>query len=318
VKRLSTLVLAAAMLCGHALAQDYPTRTVTIVDAFPPGNPGDIVARLATPVLQAMYGQAFIVENQPGAGGNLAVGRVASARPDGYTVLTAPDTVFTVNPSLFTDGRINAMRDLVPVMRLSRGQLALACHPSVPVKSVDDLLALAKTRRMTYASGGNGSPAHLGTEYLKSVTGLSIDHVPYKGPAGAVNAIVAGEVDCGMIIASAVVGLASQNRVRVVMVTGSQRIGRLPEVPTAVEAGVKDFVVETLLTLSVPKGTPPDVVSKLTAGFSATLAKPDVARRLIEAEITPAPGEAAEVQREIAATAQRWGDLIARTGMKPN
>lgn len=316
MKRGNLASLVALIFVGAACAQDYPTRPVRIVDAFPPGNPGDVLARVVGDVLQRNLGQPFVVENKPGAGGNVAVQFVASASPDGYTLLTAPDTVYTVNPYLYKNNRINAQRDIVPIMRLATGNLVLACHPSVPATNLEQLIALSEARSLTYSSGGNGSPAHLATEYLKSITGLQIQHVPYRGPAQAVLAILASEVSCGLIISNSVVPLALEQRINVLLSTGAQRVAKLPNVPTAREAGVKDFEVNTFLTLSVPPKTPESVVKRLSQAFRSALQDPQVAQKLIEAEVIPAVADQAEVAKDIEVGAARWSKVIEQIGLK--
>jgi tripartite-type tricarboxylate transporter receptor subunit TctC len=241
---------------------------------------------------------------------------VANAAPDGYTLLTAPDTVYTVNPYLYKSSRVNAQRDLMPIMRLATGSLALACHPSVGATTLDQLVALSKTKPMTYASGGNGSPAHLATEYLKSLTGLQMTHVPYRGPAPAAQAILASEVSCGLIISNVVVPLALERKVTVLLSTGVQRLPKLPSVPTAREAGLSDFVVDTFLTLSAPPKTPDPIINRLSQAFSAALQDPQVTQRLVEAGITPAFANQAEVRKEIDARAARWSKVIEAIGLR--
>lgn len=311
----STLCLAAAMPgIAASPSQAFPSRPIRVVDPFPPGSPGDLLLRAAAGPLQGRLGQPVIVENRPGAGGNVAVDAVAAAAPDGHTLLTGPDTLYSVNPFIYP--KANAPQALSPFMRLSRQGLVLACNSALPANNVKELIALSQRQPLTYSSGGNGTPAHLGMELLKNESPLQMLHVPYRGPSPAVQAVLSGEVSCGLLVVNVVVPLANAGRVKALAVTHRKRYAPLPQVPTLGEAGYPGAEVEIMLTLSAPKGTPPAATQALEAAFREALADPKVSRTLLDAGLDPDPAGQKEVQAEVEAASRRWGGLIQRIGLK--
>jgi tripartite-type tricarboxylate transporter receptor subunit TctC len=229
----------AAPLAGAALAQTaWPDKPIRVVLPFPPGGPSDMVIRTVSDKLQTTLRQPIVVDNRAGAGGNLGTAEVARAAPDGHTWLWVPDSVITVNPHVYKQLGFK-VDDLVPVSLATQFSSTLVCHPKVGVKTVSELVAKAKAGPMTYASGGAGVPGHLSMELLKSMAGFEMTHVPYKGPAPAMQDVLGGQVDCGLLAGPTVLPHVRSGRLVALGVSGVKRSPMLPEVPTIDEAGVK-------------------------------------------------------------------------------
>ncbi len=252
-----TFVAALLAVCASsaALAQSWPQRPIKVIIPFPPGGPSDLVMRTAAEKIMANLKQAIVIENQPGAGGNIGAATVARAAPDGYTFLFATDTLLTVNPHVYKTLPFK-LDDLKPISVLSSFSQTLVCNPSLGVKTVSELIAKSKTTPLSYASGGAGVPGHLSTELLLSMTGMQMTHIPYKGPAPAMQDVLANQVPCGLLAGPTVLPHVRSGKLTALAVSGQARSPSLPEVPTIDEAGVKGYEADFSLILIAPKQVP--------------------------------------------------------------
>jgi tripartite-type tricarboxylate transporter receptor subunit TctC len=308
----AALAAAAPLLPAQTAWPDKPVR---IIVPLPPGGPSDIVLRGAIEKMQAALGQPVVIDNKPGAAGNLGAAEAARAAPDGYTWLWSTDTLLTVNPHVYPKLSFKP-EDLRPVMRASAFSQTLVCNPGVGARTLADLVARAGQKPMSYASGGAGSPGHLTTELFKSVAGVRMEHVPYKGPAPAMQDVIGGQVDCGFLAGPTVLPFVRQGRLVALAVSGARRSLLLPEVPTVAESGYPGFDATFSLVLFAPRGTPPPVVGAMHAALSAALKQPDVVERLrqTDQEVIAATPEASAVR--LKADAGTWGAVARKIGLQ--
>ena len=293
----------------------YPEKPVRFITNFPAGGPLDILGRALAVPLQADLKQAFVVENRPGAGGNIGADAVAKAAPDGYTVLLTIDTPFTVNPHVYPSMPFDA-KDLKPLMVFTSSGLAFGLSPAVPAKTMAEFVAFAKTSSVTFSSAGNGSPGHLAAEIFAKETGARITHVPYKGNAPAVTALIAGEVQAGILATPGLFPHIQAGKVRALAVTGKQRSPLLPQVPTVGELGLPKSEFEVLYLTMVPAATPDAVVEKLRTALKAALASPDVKARLTQLDMV-AIGETGQAAADhLDANKTRYGAIVKAAGIK--
>lgn len=305
------LATAALAVSTFAQAQAWPTKPVRLLVAFPPGAPGDVVARLVQPALQQALGQPVIVDNKPGAGGNIGAQEVARAA-DGHTFLIDPDTMFTINPHLYTKLAFKPNEDLVPVSWMARFQQMLVCHPSTGFKNLDAFTTAARSKPFSYASGGPGVPGHMAMEMLLASTKLELTHVPYRGPAPAAQDVLGGAVPCGFLATPVVAPHVKEGRLLGLAVSGGQRVASAPAVPTVAEAGVPGYEAAFYETLSAPKGTPDAVVSRLQAELAKAMAAAEVRAKLAAADLEPMATTPAEALRLRNADFDKWGRVNAR------
>jgi tripartite-type tricarboxylate transporter receptor subunit TctC len=273
-------ICAAMLLAGNAWAQSYPSKTVHLIDGFSPGGSTDIVGRLIAQKLSESFGQPVLVENRPGATGTVAAEMVAKSAPDGHVMLIVPLT-FTVSPSLYKLP-YDPMKDLLPVTLVASAPLMLVVHPSVPVKSVAELIAYAKANpgKLHFGSGGVGSTPHLAGEMLKSMAGIDATHVPYKGGGPALADLASGQIQFMVENIPSTAPYVTSGRLRALAVTDLKRSPVLPEVPTLDESGVKGYQLVGWNGLFLPAGTPSAIVNKLQAEVAKALAADDVKQRL--------------------------------------
>ena len=298
-----------------AIAQNYPNKTVKLINSFPPGGPSDVIARSLAESLQNSLKQPFIVENRAGAGGNLGADFVAKSTPDGYTVLIGIDTTFTINPNIYKNipYKIN---DLKPLMVIASSGLLMGVNPATQIKNVSDLIARGRGKGLTFSSGSNGSPGHLSAEILGDVAKVKVTHVPYKGNTPAVTAVISGEVDGGVLATPGMLSFVKAQQITPLFVTSRKRSAMLPDIPTSAEVGLKDLSVEVFYVAMVPTATPNDVVAVLQKGMLEALSRPEVKARL-EAQdlvIESETGQAA-VQR-LENMRARYAPIIKATGMQ--
>jgi tripartite-type tricarboxylate transporter receptor subunit TctC len=313
-------VVLAAVSCGSlsAATTDYPSRPVRLLVPFPPGGGADTLARIVTPKLTDAMGQTWVVDNRGGAGGNLATEVVATAQPDGHTVLLGFNTALVVNPSLYKLP-FNVLRDLQPVTKLAAAQYLLVVHPSVPAASVKEFIALAKSSpgKLNYSSGGIGSPLHLAAEMFKLRAGVELVHVPYKGGAPAAAAVLAGEVQVLFGSVAATLPQVKAGRLRALAVTGLRRSAVMANLPTLAESGFPGFDVTSWYALLTPAKTPRDIVKRIYSEALRTMKLPDVqeacGRQGLEVETSQSPEEfAAQLKAETMA----WEKVIRIAGIK--
>jgi tripartite-type tricarboxylate transporter receptor subunit TctC len=313
--RRHVLAAAAALLAsGEAAAQAEATR---IIVNFTPGGSLDGTARLLAEHAMREGRGTVVVENRPGAGGNIGAAAVARARPDGRTLLAALDTAITVNPHLFRDMGFDPLRDLVPVAHLGSFQLVLLVHPTHPATDLRSFLEGARRTPVFYASGSVGSPGHLAMEYLRQAAGLpvgALEHVPQRGNPEALTAIVSGTVPAGFLAIGGGPDLVRSGRLRALAVSGTERAGVLPEVPTVAESGLPGFEVRVANLLLAPRGTPEGVVAEWAAVARAAMAGEAARARLPGWGMDPWPG--GDLPALLAANHARWGRVVREAGMR--
>ena len=319
VARRFLAIVIAAWICAPAAAQTWPARPVRIVAPFPPGGGTDTVGRLLAQKLAGQTGGSFVVENRPGAAGVLGAEFVARSAPDGHTLLiSAPE--MSINPSMRSKVPYDALKDFATISQLTAGQFMLACHPSVPVRSVKQLIALAKSRpgQLNYSSSGTGGINHLAGELLQSMAGFRWVHVPFKGAGPAIVAAISGEVDFVFAATTGLVGHAKAGKVRPLAVTGRKRFGELPDVPTMAEGGVAGYDVSGWYGFYAPAGTPAAIVRRLHAEAKRGLNSPEVKDKLEKAGnevVTSTPEEfGAFLRVEIA----KWAKVVKEAGLRVN
>ncbi len=311
----ATLALSATT-AAPALAQDaWPSRTVKIVCNFPPGGPLDVLARAVADVLQREFKQPFVVENKAGAGGNIGADAVAKSDPDGYTMLFGIDSTFTVNPHIYKSMAFKP-GDLRPLVILSSSGLLVGVNPSNGFKTMADLVAAGKARGVTFSSAGSGSPGHLAAEMATEATGMKITHVPYKGNAPAVAAVLSGEVTGGVLATPGMLPHVKAGKVTPMAVTSSKRSQLAPDVPTVAEAGLPQLEQEVLYLVMVPGATPQPVAQAMQKAIAEAAARPEIKARLtsLDMHYEGTAGEAAA--RRLAGLSERYGKVIRNTGMK--
>ena len=313
---LFTLVALAMPMAIQA--QAYPSKTIRLILPFAPGGGTDTLGRGIAQTLAAQIGQQVVADNRPGAGGNLGLELAAKAPPDGYTmVLSSP--LIAISPMLYARLNYDPIKDLAPVTRLGFSRKVMSVHPSVPARSLKELVELARKNpgKLNFGSGGVGTSIHLATELLKSIAGIDMVHVPYKGAVLALAAMASGEVDMVVASMAGVVPLAQAGRIRPLVVLSETR-GPLEGVPTAAEAGFPDMTDDTWYGMFVPAGTPRDIVNRLNQELHKALADPDLVKRLTASGIdtqTSTPEELGQfVKRENA----RFAKVIKNAGIKPN
>lgn len=311
----AALLAAAAGLPGAAAAQALPAGPIRIVNTFPPGGPSDIISRLIAQKMQASLKRNFVVENKPGAGGNVAAEQIAKAPADGSVILTGIDTTFTVNPSIYRSMPFKP-GDFKPLMIMASSGLMVAANPSLGVKTLAELVAKGKTQTLTFSSGSNGSPGHLAAAILGDAAGIKVLHVPYKGNSPAVLALLTGEVQAGILATPGLLPHVEAGKLTALAVTSRQRSALAPQVPTVAEAGMKALQVEVLYVAMVPAATPQPVIDVLDKAMADALAQPDVKAALAKLDlfVEAETGKAAEDR--IAAQRARYERIIKATGMK--
>ena len=321
--RISTVirVLGGALLAlasALAVAQSgFPNKPIRLVVPFAPGGTTDLLARAVGQKMGEGLGQQIVIENKPGAGGNIGADSVAKSAPDGYTLLLGTPGPLAINSSLFKSMPFSPERDLAPVGQLINIQAVAITLPSSPWKSLRDVAAQAKaTEGVAYASAGNGTTPHLAAELYASLVGIDLQHVPYKGDAPALTDLLGGHIKLMFANLAGVIGPLREGKVRALAVTGATRSKALPDVPTIAEAGAPGYAVTAWAGLFVPAGTPTGVVNRLNAELNRALATPEVNERmaLLQAEIAASTPEqlAALVRTE----QQRWARIINERGIK--
>ena len=316
----AVLLALAGVPATEALAQAaWPDKPVRIIVPLPPGGPSDIVLRAAIEKMQPSLKQPLLIDNKPGAAGNLGAAEAARATPDGYTWLWSTDTLLTVNPHVYPKLGFKP-DDLQPVMRASGFAQTLVCNPALGVKTLAEFVRKAKERPkdkpLSYASGGAGSPGHLTTELFASTAGIELSHVPYKGPAPAMQDVIGGQVDCGFLAGPTVLPHIKSGRLVGVAISGAKRSPLLPDVPTVAESGYPGFDASFSLVLFAPKGMPKAVVDTMTVAMAAALKQPDVVERLRLSDQEVLAQPPADSAARIAADSTTWGAVAKRIGLQ--
>ena len=299
-----------------ALAQTYPARPVRIIVPVPPGGALDIIARLIGQGLSERLGQPFVIENRPGAATNIGIEAAVRAPADGYTLLLIPGSV-TVNATLYDKLSFNFIRDIVPVAMLSGLPLVMEVSPAVPVKTVSEFIAYAKSNpgKVNYASSGNGTPQHIAGELFKMMTGVEMLHVPYRGGAPALTDLMGGQVQLYFSPLPESIEIIKAGKVRALAVTTAARVQALPELPTVAET-VPGFEVSTWQGIGAPRNTPAEIVDRLNTEINAALANPKIKARLVDLGSVPSPMSSAGFAKLIADETEKWGKVIRAANIK--
>ena len=310
----------AAVGAGNAAAQNYPVKPIKLIVPFTPGGSTDILARLIGQKLGEAWSVNVIIDNRPGAGGNIGVELTAKSAPDGYTLVMGHIGTFGVNPTLYAKLPYDPIRDFQPITLVAKIPNMLAVNPSVPARSVKELVALAKAKPgfLNFGSGGNGSAAHLAGEYFKLLAKINIVHIPYRGTAPAVVDLMAGQI--GMMI-TGVPPLLQQvkaGKLRGLAVATAERLPLLPELPTIADAGVPGYEATQWYGILAPAGTPRAVVNKLNEGIVQALARPEAKERLAADAAEPVGNTPEQFGAFIKAEIARWAPVVKASGARPD
>jgi tripartite-type tricarboxylate transporter receptor subunit TctC len=322
MKRFSALLLVG-LATGPAVsvsagAQDYPARQITLIAPWPAGGAVDALCRAVAPHLSDRLGKSVVVENRPGAGSVIGTAAGAKAAPDGYTIVMAGSGSLAISAALYKKLPYDPVKDLVPILLPAKIPFFLVVNPSLPVRSVAELVTYAKESpgKLAYASGGPGSPHHLYAELLKNMTGIEMTHVPYKGSAPALTDVVAGHVPLLFSDPVPALPLIREGKVRVLGVSTKTRSPSAPDIPPIAEAGVPGFDAAGWGVFSVPAGTPKEVVSKLQTALTAVLAMPDVQQQIVNLGMIPSSiSSPEELERFIGSEIARWGKVVTQAGL---
>lgn len=311
--------LALAVLAGSAAqaqTSPYPTRPIRLLVGSPPGAPSDITARLFAKRLSQRLGQSVVVENRPGAGTSLAAGVVAAAEPDGHTLGVSPDTVVTVNPLVYPKLSFDARKDLTNLSVLASFTQMLVCHPDKGVKTAAELVARAKSVRMTYASGGAGVPGHLAAEMFLRHTGTRMEHIAYRGPAPATTAVLAGEVDCGFLATPTVLPHVAAGKLIALAVSSAEPSALAPTVPTLAQAlNDPKLDIAFKLVLQAPKNLPAPIAAELERAAGAIMTAPDVQARLQSLDLRGVGSTRQAAEAQMKADTARWEPVVKQLNL---
>jgi tripartite-type tricarboxylate transporter receptor subunit TctC len=312
-----TIALLAGMHATHAAAQTYPNRPIRMIVALGPGGGTDVTGRIVSQRLSEQMGVPVVVENRPGAGTVIGTEVVARAAPDGHTLMTSSPEL-SINPSLMSKLPYDTLKDFTAISQLTTGQYFLSTHPSVPVKNVRDLIALAKTKagQVTYGSSGNGSANHLGGVLLQHMTGVKLVHVPYKSAAQAATALMSGEIDFMMSSTSAAISPIKSGRLRGIAVTGPKRLALTPEIPTVSESGVPGFEVTGWYMMLAPAGVPRDIITRLNGEIVKAVHSPTVKERFAALGTEPVGNSPEACGDFLRAEIAKWTKVVRAAGAK--
>jgi tripartite-type tricarboxylate transporter receptor subunit TctC len=314
--RVALAVAAVLLNALPAATADYPSRPVTLVVAFTPGGPSDVLARIVGKKMEQLLGQPFVIENRPGAGGNIAAEGVAHAAPDGYTLLMGNNSILATNEALYKHINYSPGKDFVPITLIGTQANILVVNPDVPARSLKELIALAKAQpgKINFASSGYGAAAHLAGELFKSEARIDIVHVPYKGAAPALQDVIGGHDQMMFATAASVIGHIEGRRVRALAVTTLKRTKVLPDIPTMDEAGLKGFDASTWHGLVAPAGTPPQVITALHDAAIRALRDPGVEASLGKLGVDIVGDTPQEFQAYINSEIPKWTAIVKASG----
>jgi len=319
LRRLSAIIagaIAALWLSLPAPAADYPARPVTILVAFTPGGPSDVLARILGRRLQEILHQPFVIENRPGSGGNIAAEQAARAEPDGYTLLMGNNSILATNAALYKKLGYDPEKDFIPISLIGTQANILVVNPGVPANSMAELIALAKANpgQLNFASSGFGAAAHLAGELFKTEAKINIVHVPYKGAAPALNDVLAGHVQMMFATAASVIGLIKNGKVRALAVTTPKRTALLPDLPTVDELGIKGFDATTWHGMVAPAGTPKEIIDILNFATVAALKDPAMQKSLTDLGVDVVGDSPKEFEAYIKAEIPKWTAVVKQSG----
>ena len=315
VAALAPLLVAAPVQAQEA----WPSKPVRLVVPFAPGGSTDVVARMLGQKLSAIWGQPVVVDNRAGAGGNLGADQVAKSAPDGYTLLMASGSI-TINPQIYRRMPFDTRKDLAPITNVASGPMLVVVPESLPVKTLQELVALAKSRpgALNFGSAGVGSQVHLAAENFASATGIDIAHVPYKGESAGYTDLIGGQVQLMVGNFAAASALLGNGRLRALAVTSKQRSPQLPELPTVAESGYPDFENSGWFGLLAPAGTPPEVLAKVQRDTARVMAETEIKARLYVLGMTPVANTSAEFAQAMDAEMVRWAAVVKNRRISAN
>lgn len=315
---LGICTLAAIFAHGAAGAQAYPQKPVHLVVGVPPGGTTDVVARLVGQKLAEQMGQQVVIDNRGGAGGNIGAELVAKSAPDGYTLFLATIGTMAINPSLYSKMPFDTLRDFAAISQLTSMPQLLVVHPSVPVKSVKELIAYAKSRpgQLTFASGGTGTAIHLAGELFKTMAGVDMVHVAYKGSSPAMTDLIGGQVSLMFDQILTALPHVQSGRLRGLAVTTEKRSPAAPQIPTIAEAGLPGYAVTTWHGLLAPAGTPRDIVNRLSSEAAKALQNPDVRNKFASQGVDPISSTPEQFAAMMKSELEKWRKVIAASGTK--
>jgi len=317
------LLLVTALPAGQALAQGaagYPAKDLKWVVPFPPAGASDILARLLAAKLGEAWGKTVVVENNGAASGTVATEQVAKAPADGYTIILGTNSTHAINPAIFPNVKTNVVKDFAPIRLVATNTVLLAVHPSLPAKTLPELIAYAKANpgKLSYSSPANGTSPHIAMEWLKQLAGVDIVHAPYRGAAAAVTALLSGEVQVGLVNLPNAMPSVREGKMRVLAQAGETRHPVLPDAPTFVELGWKDYVVEAWLGVFMAAGTSPAITQKLSDELDKILKQPDVQAKLRELGLDLSDIKLDAFGKKQATDVALWDRMVKATGAKPD
>ncbi|HEY9279420.1 MAG TPA: tripartite tricarboxylate transporter substrate binding protein [Eoetvoesiella sp.] len=296
----------------------YPNKPIRILTGSSPGAPSDLVARLLAEKLANQFKQPVVVENRAGANNGLAAQQVARAAPDGYTLLVTPDTAITVNPLVFTKMDFDPRTDLNPISLLASFNQIMVCNSSLKINTVKELVERAKQSDLTYASGGPGSPGNLAAELFLHGAGITMTHIPYKGPSPALTDVMGGQVDCGFLTTPTVLPHVKTGRLTALAVSSSTPSPMAPTVPTLPQVGLPDIDASFNQYLMAPTGTPQTVLDTLQKAVQEALKEQDMRDRLMLLDLTPAGSTPEQARTRLKQDTEKWGAVVKRMDLHPN
>ncbi len=311
--------LAALLLAASAGAQSgYPNKPIRLVVPFTPGGVTDTSGRLVAEYLGKRLGQQVVVDNRPGASGNIGTQQVAAAEPDGYTLLLGFDGTMVINPHVFEKVPFNTLRDFAPVGKIGDAVLILVAHPGFAAKTLQSTIALSKTQAggLSYGTSGTGGTPHIAGELLRQRTGANLVHIPYKGGGQAMADVLGGSIPLVFTAVAGAVQHVKAGKLVALGVSSAQRAASLPDVPTFMESGLADFEINSWVSIFAPAKTPKPVLDKLSAELNAVLADPEVQSRLAALGITATPGSAQAFGEEVKRDLARYGQVVKAAGIK--
>jgi tripartite-type tricarboxylate transporter receptor subunit TctC len=313
----ASALIAALLTLSTPASAAYPDRPILMIVPFAPGGPVDIIARILSTFMPQTLGQSLVVENRAGAAGNIGMGQVARAKPDGYTILMT-STAISVNPALFKNLPYDPIKDFIPISELVNAPNVLVVKPDSGINTVADLVARVKASPGTfsYGSPGAGTKSHLTGEQLKLRAGIDMVHVPYRGAGPAAQAVLAGQLQVASVALAAAEPLIKSGDLKALAVTGEKRWFSLPDVPTMIESGYPGFVSDTFNALFVPTGTPPDIVDTVVKASQAAMRRPEALDAARKAGFEVVAGAPDQLARRVAAEIESVRELVAKAGIK--
>jgi tripartite-type tricarboxylate transporter receptor subunit TctC len=309
-------LLCAASLSISAFAQSYPTKTIKLVIPFPAGGATDIIGRTLAQKLSERLGQSVVVENKPGAGGSIGADFAAKSAADGYTLLLATSSTHSIGPILNKNIAYNPEKDFAPISYVASAASVLIVSPSIPVKNVAELIALAKTKPLTFGSSGNGTVVHLQSEYFAHLAGISLTHIPYKGTALAIPDLASGQVTMMFDSIPSAAPHIKGGRVKALAVTSSKTSGLLPDVPTIDASGLKGYEADTYFGLFAPAGTPAEILARIHKEVAALVTTPEIKERFAAQGVEPVGSDGAALTDTLRKETQKWARVIEQAKVK--